>query len=219
MTCTTSRKTRRTEARPRALVARAALLGIGIAAVGWAASGPGPREVIAQTVKEVLSVLRSPAMARDERIAAIEGIAHERFDFATMSKLVLARDWKRFSTAQRGEFQRQFKDYLAKSYGERVDRYDQEEVEIIGERQEPRGDVTVQTRIAGGEYAGTTIDYRLRGRTGRWLVIDVIVEGISLVSNFRDQFREVLRDGGPDHLLARLREKNEAGIVPTRDGG
>lgn len=206
--------------RPRALIALAGLLGVGIAAAaGWAASGPGPREVIAQTVEDVLAVLRDPAIDRDERIAAIEALAYERFDFTTMSKLVLARDWKRFSTAQREEFQRQFKDYLANSYGERIDRYDQEEVAVIGEREEPRGDVTVQTRIAGGEYAGATVDYRLRGRTDRWLVIDVIVEGISLVSNYRDQFREVLSNGGPDHLLALLREKNEAGTVPASDGG
>jgi phospholipid transport system substrate-binding protein len=169
-------------------------------------------------VDDVLAVLRDPAIDRNERIAAIEALAYERFDFTTMSKLVLARDWKRFSTAQREEFQRQFKDYLANSYGERIDRYDQEEVEIIGEREEPRGDVTVQTRIVGGEYAGATVDYRLRGRTGRWLVIDVVVEGISLVSNYRDQFREVLSNGGPDRLLALLREKNGAGTVSASDG-
>jgi phospholipid transport system substrate-binding protein len=63
------------------------------------------------------------------------------------------------------------------------------------------------------------VDYRLRGRTGRWLVIDVVVEGISLVSNYRDQFREVLSNGGPDHLLVQLREKNASGAVTASNGG
>ncbi len=221
MICTNSRKTtRRTERWRWAALALTALLGAGIAGGdGRAAAEPGPREVIEQTVDGVLAVLRDPALSQGDRHAAIEAIAYERFDFTTMSKLVLARNWKRFSAEQRDEFLREFKDYLASSYGDRIDRYEQEEVEIVGEREEPRGDVTVQTRIVGGENAGVTVDYRLRGRTGRWLVIDVVVEGISLVSNYRDQFREVLSNGGPDHLLARLREKNARGAVTASNGG
>ena len=221
MICTTSRKTtRRTETWPWAALALTALLGVGIAGGdGRAAAEPGPREVVEQTVEEVVAVLRDPALSQGERRAAIEAIAYERFDFTTMSKLVLARNWKRFSAEQRDEFLREFKEYLANSYGDRIDRYEQEEVEIVGEREEPRGDVTVQTRIVGGDNAGVTVEYRLRGRTGHWRVIDVVVEGISLVSNYRDQFREVLSNGGPDHLLVRLREKNATRAVTARNGG
>jgi phospholipid transport system substrate-binding protein len=50
-------------------------------------------------------------------------------------------------------------------------------------------------------------------------VIDVVVEGISLVSNYRDQFREVVNSGGPDHLLVQLREKNASGLATVRNGG
>jgi phospholipid transport system substrate-binding protein len=99
------------------------------------------------------------------------------------------------------------------NYGNRIERYDQEKVDIVGERQEPRGDVTIQSVVRGGEFEGATVDYRLRQREGRWLVIDVIVEGISLVSNFRDQFKEVLARGGPEELLEQLRAKNAAGPV------
>ena len=221
MICTNSRKTtRRTERWRWAALALTALLGAGIAGGdGRAAAEPGPREAIEQTVDGVLAVLRDPALSQGDRHAAIEAIAYERFDFTTMSKLVLARNWKRFSAEQRDEFLREFKNYLANAYGDRIDRYEQEEVEIVGEREEPRGDVTVRTRIVGGEYAGATVDYRLRGRTGRWLVVDVVVEGISLVSNYRDQFREVLSNGGPDHLLDRLREKNGRGALPASKGG
>jgi phospholipid transport system substrate-binding protein len=62
--------------------------------------------------------------------------------------------------------------------------------------------------VVGGEFDNASVNYRLRNRSGRWLVIDVMVEGISFVSNYRDQFREVLGNGGPEHLLERLREKN-----------
>jgi phospholipid transport system substrate-binding protein len=221
MICTTSRKTtRRSETWPWATLALTALLGAGIAGGdGRAAAEPGPREAVEQMVEEVLAVLRDSALSQEDRRAVIEAIAYERFDFKTMSKLVLARSWKRFSAEQRDEFMREFKDYLAHSYGDRIDRYEQEEVEIVGQREEPRGDVTVQTRIVGGEHSGTNVDYRLRGRTGRWLVIDVVVEGISLVSNYRDQFREVVNNGGPDHLLVQLREKNASGVATASNGG
>jgi phospholipid transport system substrate-binding protein len=221
MICTTSRKTtRRSETWPWATLALSALLGAGIAGGdGRAAAELGPREAVEQMVGEVLAVLRDPALSQEDRRAVIEAIAYERFDFETMSKLVLARNWKRFSAEQRDEFMGEFKDYLAHSYGDRIDRYEQEEVEIVGQREEPRGDVTVQTRIVGGEHSGTNVDYRLRGRTGRWLVIDVVVEGISLVSNYRDQFREVVNSGGPDHLLVQLREKNASGLATVRNGG
>jgi ABC-type transporter MlaC component len=167
MICTTSRKTtRRSETWPWATLALSALLGAGIAGGdGRAAAELGPREAVEQMVGEVLAVLRDPALSQEDRRAVIEAIAYERFDFETMSKLVLARNWKRFSAEQRDEFMGEFKDYLAHSYGDRIDRYEQEEVEIVGQREEPRGDVTVQTRIVGGEHSGTNVDYRLRGRT------------------------------------------------------
>jgi len=175
--------------------------------------GQGPTAVIERTADEVIAILRDEGLSRDQRKERIETIAYERFDFTTMSRLVLARNWRRLSPEQQEEFEREFKEYLALSYGDRIDRYEQERVEIVGQRQEPRGDVTVKTRIVGGEYEGADVDYRLRERGGQWRVIDVIIEGISLVSNYRDQFQEVMARGGPEHLLDALREKNaqEAG--------
>jgi phospholipid transport system substrate-binding protein len=169
-----------------------------------------PRAVIEKTVTDVLAVLKDRELSSADRRSRVEEIAYERFDFRTMSRLVLARNWKRFSGEQQEEFQREFKIFLAKSYGSRLDAYDQQEVEIVGEQQEPRGDVTVRTRILGGDFEGADVDYRLRNRDGDWRVIDVVIEGISLVANYRDQFKEVLGRGGPDELLEQLREKNAA---------
>ncbi len=186
------------------------LVALGIASgQGRAASEPGPRGVIQETVDQVLTVLNDPVLSKPERLLQIEVIVYQRFDFRTMSKQVLARNWKRFSEAQREEFQREFKDYLAYTYGARLNRFDQQTVEITGERTGPRGHVTVLTKIVGGENSGATVDYVLIDREGRWRIFDVIVEGISFVSNYRDQFRQVLSRGGPDRLLAELRQKNQ----------
>jgi phospholipid transport system substrate-binding protein len=177
------------------------------------AAAAGPRETMRETIDQVLAVLNDSSLDDDQRRASIEEIAYARFDMYTMSRLVLARAWKRFSAEQREEYITEFKKYLANNYGGRINRYDQEEVEIIGERKEPRGDVTIRTRIVGGEFEDTLVDYRMRQKDDEWLVIDVVIEGISMVSNFRDQFKEVLGRGGPEHLLEKLREKNALGLV------
>ena len=173
-----------------------------------AAAESGARSVIARTVDEVIAVLDDPSLDTRGRRERIEEIARDRFDFRTMSKLVLARNWKRFSREQQQAFVEEFQNLLSRSYGDRIERYEQQRVEILGERAEQRGDVSVLTRILGGDLEGFKVDYRLRQREGDWYIIDVKIEGVSLVSNYRDQFKEVLGRGGPDDLLARMRKKN-----------
>jgi phospholipid transport system substrate-binding protein len=176
-------------------------------------SEAGARAVIAETVEEVLAVLRDKSVSAQSRIRSIEEIVYGRFDLYVMSRLVLARNWKRFSEEQKAEYVEEFKRYLTNSYGSRIERYDQETVEILGEREEPRGDVVVKTKIVGGELEGALVDYRLRNQNGDWRVIDVVIEGISMVSNYRDQFKSIVSRGGPELLLKKLREKNAAGMV------
>ena len=189
----------------------AALLGFASPQPPGAAAQSAPRAMVQQTIDAVLVVLNEKSLSTEQKRSRIENIAYERFDFPTMSRLVLARNWQRFSKPQQTAFMEEFKRYLAVNYGNRIERYDQQKVEIVGERKEARGDVTIQSVVHGGEFEGATVDYRLRESNGRWLVIDVIVEGISLVSNFRDQFKEVLARGGPEELLDALRAKNAAG--------
>jgi phospholipid transport system substrate-binding protein len=191
----------------------AALVGLALPQPALAAAPSAPRAMIQETIDAVLVVLNDKSLSTEQKRSRIEQIAYQRFDFTTVARLVLARNWQRFSKTQQAQFIEEFKRYLAVNYGNRVERYDQQKVEIVGERQEPRGDVSIQSVVRGGEFEGATIDYRLRQNEGRWLVIDVIVEGISLVSNFRDQFKEVLARGGPEELLQALRAKNAAGPV------
>jgi phospholipid transport system substrate-binding protein len=190
----------------------------GLAAPGVRAateSEVGARAVIAETIDEVLAVLRDKSRPTEDRIRSIEQIAYKRFDLYVMSRLVLARNWKRFSADQKEQYVAEFKQYLTNTYGNRIERYDQQEVEIIGEREEPRGDVVVKTKILGGEFEGALVDYRLRKQDSDWLVIDVVIEGISMVSNYRDQFKSIVSSGGPELLLEKLKEKNAAGMMVT----
>jgi phospholipid transport system substrate-binding protein len=194
--------------RAAALAAACVLTLVAAPAASDAEPTAGPKAVVEEMVEKVLAILRNPDLSTAERRRGIEEIAYARFDLETMSRLVLRRSFRSFSEPQKKEYVREFRQYLANNYGSRIDRYDQEEVEIVGERTEPRGDVTVLTRIVGGNFDAFTVDYRLRQKNGNWLVIDVHVEGVGLVKTYGEQFKEVLSRGGPERLLKQLREKN-----------
>ncbi len=200
----------------RVVVARATAITAGLMLFGALASFAATETeraalaVIDQASKEVLAILRDKSLPHERRIRLLSGVVDAHFDMKTMSRLVLGRNWKRFTVEQRAEYVEQFEEYLSNNYGNRIERYGQETVEILGARDEPRGDVTVITNIKGGETEDVRISYRLRDNGDEWRVIDVSIEGISLVSNFSDQFREVVSKGGPEGLLEKLKEKNSS---------
>ncbi len=174
-------------------------------------STAAPRVVVQDTVEEVLAVLAAPGLDQSQRRARIEALAFSVFDFETVSRLVMARNWKKLDKAQRSAFVQEFKQYLSRNYGRRLERYEEAQVEVLGTRSEPRRDVTVLTRVVGGQYDGITMNYRLRERKSSWKVIDIVIEGVSMLANFRAQFAEVVSREGVDGLLEAIRTRN---LVP-----
>src|SRR5208283_5855049 len=169
-----------------------------------------PRTVVQVKAQKVVEILNSGA-SDDEKIRRLEEVAYATIDFDTVCRLVLAKNWKKFTPEQRQQFQGEFKRAFTVSYGRRIGQFGQEKVIILGERQEPLGDATVQSRIVGGKAGDTKVDYRLRQKDGTWYMIDVTVEGVSIVSSYRTQFQEIIDQGGPKQLLAQLRAKNASG--------
>lgn len=177
-----------------------------------AATDDAAAAVVEKTTSGVIAVLTDQSLSTEQKRKRVEDIAIGSMDFETLSKLVLARNWSRFDDTQRSEFIALFKNHLSMTYGRNVESYKNEKVQITGSRQETGGDVTVKTKIVrGGGNADILVDYRLRQRDGTWKIIDVVIEGVSLVSNFRSQFQDVVASGGPERLLALLREKNAKG--------
>jgi len=197
---------------PLALLMLPFMAGRAVPATGPAADEAAflaaPTALVTRTVGDVVAILQNGDLPTAERRRRIESLAFDVFDFPTMSKLVLARNWKKFDAAQQREFIEQFKLHLSRNYGSRLDRYRQTDVAIVGARIEPRNDVTVLSKVVGGEFDGVELDYRLRQRNGEWKVIDVVIEGVSLIANFRSQFREVVSQKGPAALLEQMRKKN-----------
>jgi len=195
----------------RAVFAAAALTVL-VAAVAAPVRADDATGVVEKTTSSVIAVLTNQKLSTEEKRKQVEDVVLERVDFETLSKLVLARNWTRFTEPQRAEFMRLFKNHLSMTYGRNVESYKNEKVQITGSRPENGGDTTVKTKIVrGGGGNDILVDYRLRQRDGTWKIIDVVIEGVSLVSNFRSQFQDVVASGGPERLLALLREKNAKG--------
>lgn len=175
------------------------------------AASESPREVVDQTVTAAIAVLKDKSLSTAEKRTRLEHIVLEHVDFDVLARLVLAQSWNRFSDPERATFMAEFKRHLSLTYGNRIEDYRNEHVEIIGERDEVRGDHTVRTKIVRDGPNDIDVDYRLRARDGTWRIIDFIIEGVSLVANYRAQFQEVLDNGGPDRLIHQLQEKNAHG--------
>ena len=179
---------------------------------GVARAGESPRAIVEKMTQAAIDVLGEKGLSSEEKRHRIEDLAYANIDFETMSRLVLARNWGRLSAAQQAEFVRLFKEHLALTYGRSIESYNNEKVEVVGERDEGRGDWTVKTKILrGGGNADVLVDYRLRQENDAWRIIDVVIERVSLVANFRSQFQEIMGSGGPAKLLDVLREKNAKG--------
>jgi phospholipid transport system substrate-binding protein len=195
---------------------------LGIAAVllatGVAVAAESPRDVVTGTSEAVIAVLKDKSLTNGAKRHRIEDIVMNAVDFDTLSKLTLARNWTKLSPAQQDEFRQAFRKHLSATYGRRIDDYRNETVDILGTREESRGDQTVKTKInRGGGTADVLADYRLRQANGQWKIIDVVIEGVSLVANFRSQFQELMVHGGANHLLSVLRQKTVE--EEKKDGG
>lgn len=171
------------------------------------------RSVTEKVLAEVLATLRDTSLSKADRTQKVKQIAYDHMDFQTLSRLTLGRHWKELSDAQQKEFVAEFRQHMSATYGQAVDHYTDEDINVSGDRSEANGDWTVQTRIVGKKNGGgpqemAKVDYRLRQIDNQWKVIDVTIDNVSMVANFRSQFQDIMSNGGIDRLLKLLREKN-----------
>ena len=201
------------------LLALAALLAFSATRPAFAAT---PRETIDQTATQVIEILKDKSLDTAARRRRVEDVSNQHFDFDVISRLALARNWATLSPEQQTRFIEEFRQHLSVTYGRNLDSYSNEKVVILGDREEQRGDWSVKTKIArGGGNDDLMADYRLRkvANGDEWKIIDVTIESVSLVANFRSQFQEIMASGGADRLLTLLAEKNAKGesILPPKE--
>ncbi len=188
-------------------LATAGLLVLSTVQGGWAATA---QEQLKGAIDRVVSTLDSPAMKGEgkaaDRRAAVRQIANEIFDFGEIARRSLGRYWQPLSDAQRTEFVGLFGDLLERSYISKIELYGGEKIIYSGERMD--GDLAiVSTKIITKNGTEVPIDYRLFRRGDRWMVYDVNIEGISLVSNYRTQFNKIIQSNGYNTLVDRMKAK------------
>ena len=182
---------------------------LGAGAAREAAAGPATDQ-LKGAVDRVVKVLEDPALKVQvaDRRAAVRDIANDIFDFAEIARRSLARHWLSLTDKQRAEFVSLFSDLLERSYISKIDHYGGEKIVYTGERID--SDLaSVATRIITKNGTEVPIDYRLLKRGDRWLVYDVNIEGVSLVSNYRTQFNKIIQTASYNELVQKLRVKQE----------
>ena len=191
------------------VAAALAAVGLGAAALAQASVAPAEEEArrfVQKTIDDVLGILHDGGLSLEQKKDRVESIAYDRFDFVLISRFVLARNWNAMDEQQRHDFIEAFKKHLSATYRDTLDSFRDEKITVEGSRPEARGDVTVMTIVRQGSD-DTKVDYRLRQTDNGWQGIDVIIEGVSLVQNFRTQAQEIIGSQGVDALIKKLRDK------------
>jgi phospholipid transport system substrate-binding protein len=174
-------------------------------AAGAQASPAG--EQFKADLNRVLKVLdETEGQPVEVRRAAVRTVAEPVFDWREMASRALAIHWQARTEVERAEFTRLFSDLIERAYVTKVERYTGEAVKFVGDRAEGSLAV-VQTRLVPTKGPEVPIDYRLIEKDGRWRVYDVVIEGVSMVANYRTQFDRVIRSSSYAELVKRLKDK------------
>ena len=179
-------------------------------ALSQAFAGP-PTDSMKGTIDEVLRIIRDKELKQsakaEERRSLLEKVVAERFDYQEMSRRALGAPWNQLSDNEKQEFVSLFQTLLTSSYAEKVESYSGEGVQYLNERTE-KDYAEVRTKILSGKTE-IPLDYRLINRGTDWRVYDVVVDGVSLVNNYRGQFTKILRASSYPDLVDQLRKKSD----------
>jgi len=169
-----------------------------------------PLEAVKNNVDKVLDVLRDPSLktesARKAKKDRIRVISEKMFDFAELSKRTLAQNWSKFNPEQQKEFIEIYTSLLEDAYADKIMVYTDEKIVFSKEVALTEKTVEVQSRVLR-KNGDISLYYKVILKNGVWRVYDVVIEGVSLLNNYRSQFREILSNKPPESLLETLRKK------------
>jgi phospholipid transport system substrate-binding protein len=171
----------------------------------------GATEAMKSTIDEVLIIIRDKELKQpgrvEERRQRLEQVVGDRFDYQEMSRRALGAPWNTLSDKDKQEFVALFKTLLTNSYADKIESYSGEGVQYINERTEKEY-AEVRTKVLTGKVE-IPLDYRLLNKGADWRVYDVVVDGVSLVNNYRGQFSKILSSSNFTDLVGQLRKKSD----------
>ena len=170
-----------------------------------------PTEEIRTAVDQGIQILKSAKLDSSKQRAPVidqlREIVYTRFDFEEMAKRSLGSHWRRLNPQQQKEFVTAFTELLETTYADKIDLYEGQQVEYVGETID-KNYAEVNTRVIGRNRETYSVDYRLHQTGGKWRIYDVVAENISLVNNYRSQFNRVVVNSSIDELIKRIKEKS-----------
>ena len=177
-------------------------------------SSPGqaseiPTEAVRSTLTEVFRILEDEKLKDPAKLIPrrhmLEEVIASHFDYTEMSKRALAAYWVPLTTGEQTEFVELFKSFLSDRYAETIEGYSGQQMLYLSERTEGNY-AEVRTKLRSSKVE-IPMDYRLHMKDGTWHAYDLIVDGVSLVKNYRSQFEKIIRSSSYQELVRRLRER------------
>jgi phospholipid transport system substrate-binding protein len=182
---------------------------------GVAMAGITPDQLVKKTADDVIEVIKNDKDIQAGNQQKIFALAEEKilpnFDFEKVSRLVLGKNWTNATPEQKTAFQAEFKTLLLRTYATALSKYKNQTIEYKPFRMEAGADTaTVKTAIQQSGGDPISVDYSLGKKADDWKVFDIVIEGVSLVTNYRSQFAQEIRQNGLDSLTKKLADKNKA---------
>ena len=177
-----------------------------------------PDELVKRTAEDVLATVKSDADIQAGDQGKIFALAEEKilpnFNFDKVSRLVLGKNWTKATPEQKTAFQSEFRTLLIRTYATALSKYKNQTIEYKPLRlAEGANTASVKTAIVQPGGQPIAVDYALEKKADAWKVYDIVIEGVSLVTNYRGQFAQEIRQNGLDSLIKKLGDKNKAAVA------
>ena len=175
-------------------------------------------ELVKRTAEDVLNTLKNDKDIQAGNQQKIYALAEEKilpnFDFERVCRMVLGKNWRTATPEQQVTFQKEFRTLLLRTYATALGKYKNQVIEYKPLRAEAGAkNVSVKTQILQPGGQPISVDYSLVKLDNGWKVYDIVIESVSLVTNYRSQFSSEIRDNGLDSLNKKLADKNKASGV------
>lgn len=170
----------------------------------------GVTDDVKKTVDEVVHIVSDKNLKKhdQERRQALKRAISVIFDYSEMAKRSLGKHWNQRSQAERKQFTALFASLLENSYAGKIESYNNEKIIYLNETHD--GDYAeVRSKVVTQKRDEFSLDYRLLKENGKWMVYDVVIEGVSLVSNYRTQFNKIITTNGYNELVKKLQTKTD----------
>ncbi len=195
----------------RSLFTLGLVLGAGVALAQEA-----PDALVKRVSQDVMATIKSDPKIQAGDQARIKEVIETKllpnFDFERITALAMGRNWRQASPEQQKQLVDQFRTLLVRTYSGALSQYRDQTIDFKPLRADANAtDVNVRTEVVRQGQQPVQIDYGLAKGPNGWKVYDVIVGGVSLVTNYRDEFNEQIKNGGVDGLIASLQKKNSGG--------